>query len=629
MGIHRRTVIPFLVALAGGLVAFGLAYGRGMVLAVVLGASVVLAGAAALRTQRPLPAEADHGRRRFLKAVGLLGAGFVAGGATVGRVVDRLTRPDPGPALQAMARDLGGEILQFIKRGYYPGRSGDLQLILAPFTISNYANESLHLAPRDPRTSHAGAWHYLQRVPIVVYAPGVVEPGDRTDRVTLADLAPTTALLMGFDFPAPDGSPLPGLRAPARPPRVIVTFVIDGGGWNALTRWPEAWPTLKRLARAGMVYRNAVLGSFPAVTASAHVTIGTGAFPRTHGIPGHNMREGGKVVQPYGRLGRADPSNILVPTLADAWGEHTGNRAWVGLLAYQVWHLGMIGRGGAAPGDRAVATYWDEDRNEWASQNPDLYRLPLGLPPRSTLSDYLRRYHGEERAVEMDRRTRQGARLACCSPPIVRYQGDMIAAALEHEPIGTDDVTDLVYINYKAPDYAGHVFNVLSMRERIALAAVDRELGRLVEILERRFQPGEFVLIVTADHGQSPLPDATGGTRVDPIQLAESLERAFGHSIWRLVQAVRPSEIYVDPRALWDAGVSLEELAVELRGYRYRDNIGPYIPGPAILRDRLDARLFAAVLPRTFIETLPEEGLEVFGPGRYPGAEPGIPPITW
>ena len=104
------------------------------------------------------------------------------------------------------------------------------------------------------------------------------------------------------------------------------------------------------------------MGTFPAVTACAHATIGTGAFPRVHGITGHNVRRDGRPVKAWGTPGEVDPSFLMVPTLADAWSEATGDGAWIGEVGYQVWHLGMIGRGGNRPlGDKPVGVYWDEN----------------------------------------------------------------------------------------------------------------------------------------------------------------------------------------------------------------------------------------------------------------------------
>src|SRR6266511_2155240 len=164
-----------------------------------------------------------------------------------------------------MAHDVGAGVMTLLRRGIFPGRSGDLQLILSPYGTANYPNESRALALRDPRSSHALAWGYTQRVPIVIHAPGIVSrPGDFTDPVTLADLAPTTARLIRFQgFDGADGSALPGVPDPAVAPKVVVTFVIDGGGWNVLTHWPSACPNLARLMREGLTYRNAIVGSFP------------------------------------------------------------------------------------------------------------------------------------------------------------------------------------------------------------------------------------------------------------------------------------------------------------------------------------------------------------------------------
>src|SRR5207247_5991025 len=113
---------------------------------------------------------------------------------------------------------------------YRAGRSGDLQLVLAPWSSSNYPQESVSLLPHDPRSSHALPWMYLERVPIAVHAPGIVEPSDATERVTLAALEPTPAQPVGFDgFEAPAGRPPPRIRRPATPPKPLRTFTIAGG----------------------------------------------------------------------------------------------------------------------------------------------------------------------------------------------------------------------------------------------------------------------------------------------------------------------------------------------------------------------------------------------------------------
>jgi hypothetical protein len=596
-------------------------------------AGVLVLATALLAIRDRTAQEADPSRRRFLR-VALGGAGLVvlAGGTALGATLRRLLRPDPRPALEAMARGLGSEYLELVTRAYHPERSGDLQLLVTPYSSSNYPQESRALLPNDPRSSHAVVWMYAERVPIVVWSPGRIEPQDHAERVTLADLAPTTATLMGFDeFRAADGVALPGTPSVTPPdvPRVIVTFVIDGGGWNVLLRWPDAWPNLRRLMREGATYRNAISGSFPAVTASTHATIGTGAFPRTHGITGHNVRRGGGPVKAWGEPGRIDPSFLLEPTLADRWTAWTKDRAWVGEIGYQVWHVGMLGRGGRPRGDLPVGVYWDErGGGGWAPHHPDLYRLPRSTPAPDRLGALTAEYPGREPSP-YDRWIRAEGKAMCCSPPIVRFQGELIEETFSSEPIGDDEVTDLLYINYKAPDYAGHVYNMLDPSQAEVLAAVDEEIGRLADLLVERFGPSGFVLVVTADHGQCPLIDPSGGVRIDPIQLEEDLRREFGQSVFGLVQSVAPSEVYLDPKALVDAGCTAEDVAAFLADYRYGENLGPYVRSNAIRRDRLQARSFAAVLPTSFIRDLAARDLSPYGDTSYPGADPdGVPPVA-
>jgi type I phosphodiesterase/nucleotide pyrophosphatase len=607
--------VAALVCTLLGSLTLGLAAG----VAVVIVAAGMLAWAA--RHPRTGADPIDASRRRFLW-LGVGGLGLVGIGAALGRVAQRAARPDPLVVQDTAAHDLGAEYLELIQRASHPGRSGDLQLVLSPFNSANYAFESQSLHPRDPRTSHAAVWMYLERIPLVAYGPGVIQPGDSEERVSLADLAPTTAGLLGFDgWPGDrEGAPLPGMETNGVTPKVIVTFVYDGGGWNVLRRWPDDWPNLARLMREGANYRNALTGSFPAVTACAHATIGTGTFPRQHGITGHNIRDGAVARKAYREPGNADPSDILVPTLADMW--HDASGAWVGQVGYQVWHMGMIGHGGTgrAAGDLPVGVFFDEASGlGWQPHNPSLFRLPEDAPGLDVLDARMATFDDPEWDLEWE----PWRTTYCCVPPIAGYQGDLLETTLVTEPIG-EGAPSLLYTTFKSPDYTGHVYGMASKWEGQMLRAVDAELGRLIDVLERRF-PGEYVLLVTADHGQCPLPDSLGGVRLDPIQLAASIERRFGAGLRTAVQYTAPSEVYLDRGALNDAGATVDDVAAALRDLTYRENLGPYVPTDAIEQEHLDAPEFAAVFSSDFIASL--DSVQGYGETRYTGDEvdQGVP----
>ena len=152
------------LALASGLVCFAIGMG-------------VLTLRTRTRSQEPQP---DAGRRRFLTLAGLGGFAWLFVGGALGRATRSLSFPDPRPIQDAMASDLGVEYMELVRRAFHAGRSGELQLVLAPYNSSNYANESRDLVRFYRATSHASVWMYLERVPLVVHAPGRVEPLDDT-----------------------------------------------------------------------------------------------------------------------------------------------------------------------------------------------------------------------------------------------------------------------------------------------------------------------------------------------------------------------------------------------------------------------------------------------------------------
>jgi hypothetical protein len=620
-----RALIGF--AVVGGLAGLAVGFAGSWVLGVAVGLLTLALGLGiAVRTrERSQEGATDPARRNLLVAAGLGGLAWAVAGPSIGWAARKLGRPDPLPVQEAMATDLGSEYMELVRRTFIPRRSGDLQLLLAPYNSANYSQESLSLVPRDPRTSHASVWMYLQRIPLVVHAPGRVAPSDSEQRVTLADLAPTTAELIGFDAWPDDreGSPLPLSATGTRAPRVVVTFVIDGGGWNVLDAFPEDWPNLRALMRTGATFRNAITGSFPAVTACAHATIGTGAFPHVHGITGHNLRDlDGVVRKAYGEPGAADPADIFVPTLSDLWHEEAG--AWVGQIGYQVWHLGMMGSGGRdrPSDDLPVGVFWDENgTGTWQPHNPALYRLPSSMPSPEVYQRYLDEFVDPGWDAEF---APVGKQSPCCRPPIVAYQGDVIEAAFDSEPIG-EGSTSLLATTYKSPDYTGHIYGMGSRWTGLQLRAVDEQLGRLKRMLDERF-PDEYVLIVTADHGQCPLPDSVGGVRLDPIQLERFIESRFSAATG-VVEGVVPSEVFLNAERLRDnGGATVEDVAAALADYRYRQNVGPYVPRSAVEQELLDEKEFAAVFGTTFLESLADRDLAPLGETAYADGDPlGMP----
>ena len=163
-----------LLALAGGALALVVVFTGSLITGSLAGLLVAGTAFVVARNRRTADDPIDPGRRRFLALLGGLGLVGVTTGAAAGRAAKMLMRPDPDPDLEAMARDLGADHLELVRRQFHPERSGDLQLVLAPYNSSNYENESTSLVRDDPRSSHASVWMYLERIPLFVYAPAIV-----------------------------------------------------------------------------------------------------------------------------------------------------------------------------------------------------------------------------------------------------------------------------------------------------------------------------------------------------------------------------------------------------------------------------------------------------------------------
>jgi predicted AlkP superfamily pyrophosphatase or phosphodiesterase len=530
--------------------------------------------------------------------------------------------PAGSPTVEDMARALGADVITALARGYHQGTSTDVAFVPRPgSTVVRWSGEGLGTDASDPRTTHPTPWDYHQRVPIVLYGPGYIRPGTSGRSVDVTDLAPTFAELLGFGFDAPDGEPLPRALVPVRgdSPRAIVLVAYDGGGWNLLERWPRAWPFQRMLMEEGLTYTNATIGSAPAVTSAIHANMGTGAYPSTHGVAEITAR------LPDGSVGdvyfaeEADPRLLQAETLADAWDRENGNRPWNGLLGYESWHLGMMGKGADAEGgDRDVAVLWqDEPGIGRFFVNETLYELPPYLPEERDLQDRLTRLDGEDGAIDGTWRGWDLAdpKVVPATPAFVEHQGHAVLEMLRREPVGDDALTDFLFVELKPTDFGGHLWNMVAPEEEAVLRSQDRVLASLVAALDREVGRGKWVLAVTADHGQTPKPETTGGLRIHPDILGRDIDAYFGRKI---VERVTPSGLFLDQEAIREAAITPADVARFVAGYRYGDGLPADVDRSAIPEDVLERRVFAAGIPSTYLAGLTEEDAAALGPGAYP-----------
>jgi hypothetical protein len=278
----------------------------------------------------------------------------------------------------------------------------------------------------------------------------------------------------------------------------------------------------------------------------------------------------------------------------------------------------MMSRGARAPdGDRDVAVLWrDEPGLGEFFVNEELYEQPDYLPGDDDLRERLRGLDGEDGAVDGFWRgwDLEDPKVVPATPAFVEHQGEALLEMIRREPIGEDHIVDFLHVELKPTDFGGHLWNMVAPEEEVVLRAQDEVLRSLVSALDTKLGRGEWVLVYTADHGQTPRPETTGGVRIHPDILGRRIDEYFGVEV---VQQVTPSGLFLRSNVMDDAGITLEAVARFVATYRYGDGLPADVDHSTIPREELTRRVFAGALPSTFLAELDDEAIAALGPGAY------------
>lgn len=350
-------------------------------------------------------------------------------------------------------------------------------------------------------------------------------------------------------------------------------------------------------------------------------TFGTGDYPINHGIPGNQMRDPeGANVDTW--LQNADPRFLEAPTISELWDEQNGNKPIVATVSYEGWHLGMIGHGAQRDGgDKDIAVLWEAEENEWWT-NESYYELPSYL--QETDLDRLERYEAklDPRRAEGRHLVRAHSRRPSRRPREARHSGlrqvhgrrgarghraRAIWQGRRHRPaVDRDEDARL-----RGPCLERH-----RARGGDVIFETDRQIARYKKALDDKLGKGNYLLVISADHGQQPLPELFGGWRINNKELERDIVDQFGIDI---LEKATPVDIYLEREVLDKEGIGLDEVARYLGTYTIGDNIPDGAPGADRVPDaRLDELLFAGAFSTDYLQALSPEKIAGFGDGIYP-----------
>lgn len=444
-------------------------------------------------------------------------------------------------------------------RGYFPGRSG--QIFVVP-------RENDVITERDPLYNfmHGSPWDYDTRIPILFYGAPFIRQGQWTDAVAQQDIAPTVGALIGA-MPAPTftGRVLSNALVPgAARPRVVVVLVLDAMRADYFDKHADVMPTLTRMRREGAWFSQARANNLPTVTGVGHATVGTGTDPRIHGITVNNLfnRLTGKSQPAYDAL---DPKELMALTVGDIWNLTTDGRAIIigqgGAIRATA---GLVGRGACLVNARKVIAASYSTRDAGWETNPTCYTMPEALKAFNGKRVW-EAAGGKWMGHDISSPTRFRA-----SSLYQRFEAEALLAVMMQASLGADDITDLVFVNMKGPDYTAHAHGPDSPELKETLIELDRQMAAILKALEDKAGPQRSVVAVTADHGMPGEP--APGHRHYPEDIVTLIHQKFdptGQTLVQYYSDAANSQMYIDTTRLQSLGLTLKDIAAFLESQEY------------------------------------------------------------
>jgi predicted AlkP superfamily pyrophosphatase or phosphodiesterase len=337
--------------------------------------------------------------------------------------------------------------------------------------------------------------------------------------------------------------------ASAEKPRLVVAIAVDQFRYDYLLRFRAEYKQgLDRLLTRGAVFTNAYYQHFPTVTAIGHSTFMSGATPSISGIVGNDWfdRETGKsvtsvsdeTVKILGGAGEggASPRRLLVSTVGDELKISDGGKS-------RVIGISMKDRSAILPsGHMADAAFWfDHKTGSFISSTYYFSELPAWASEFNA-GHPADRYKGAHWLSGRFDQSDEKLYDAVYNSPFGNELLEAFAErAVEAEKLGQRGVTDLLAISFSSNDSVGHGLGPDSPEVHDISVRTDQVLGKLFQFLDAKVGMANVLVVMTADHGVSPVPEVNQarkmpGGRMPPRIVRDTVQAAlankYGEGNW-------------------------------------------------------------------------------------------------
>jgi len=337
---------------------------------------------------------------------------------------------------------------------------------------------------------------------------------------------------------------VPDVPRPGTEPRLVVLLVID--------QWPEWAFEAKRPALTGGFNRllrdgEWRVGEYPyasTITAVGHTLLGSGEPTSRSGILSNDWwhRDVERVLKAVEAEDHSLTTKWLrVPGLADALAAaKTGGKAV---------SVSLKDRAAILPlGHTGTPIWYDHKRVAWTSlvpvpwlaawnaENPisaHLHDIWTPLPETPGLAGIPDDAPGETSEKGLGTTfphvldaTKDASDAIYATPMGNDIVLETATAAIDREHLGADAHADLLVVSLSAHDYIGHGWGQESWESWDTVLRLDRRLDKFFADLDTKVGAGRWAMIVTSDHGASPMPESLRGGRVNLAQIKDAANRA-------------------------------------------------------------------------------------------------------
>ena len=336
-------------------------------------------------------------------------------------------------------------------------------------------------------------------------------------------------------------------NSPVKRPKLVVGIMVDQMRWDFLYRYYNRYSAnggFKRLLNKGFSCENTFINYTPTVTACGHTTVYTGSVPAIHGITGNAWWDydknrivycsEDKLVKTVGgssNAGEMSPKNMLTTSICDELKLATNFKS-------KVIGLAIKDRGAILPaGHSANAAYWYESKSgDWITSTYYMTALPQWvtdfnnkkmadgfyekgwstLYPINTYTqstkdenEYEAKPFGSEQKgfpYSLKQFATKNYSAVLQTPYGNTLTMLMAKETIAKEQMGKDSITDILALSFSSPDYIGHAFGPNSIEIEDTYLRLDKDLGELLDFLEKQVGKNEYLVFLTADHGVAHVP---------------------------------------------------------------------------------------------------------------------------